>query len=187
MRNLTTYLQIDLQNIFLEALEKGEKIDFEKIWDYFNSREPEFMIGASIYTLRGEDFDTTRFESKLTSIGYTIKAKKNERILIHQNINSKQAHNKPVYKDSNHHVEITIDCLDKINTYDKWILMSGEGVFTDLCKYLRQKNKQVEIWSFRERYNSSLEAYADKIYFIDNQFYYKKPKVKVFGPNWRPI
>ncbi len=221
MKNFTTFLQIDLQNLFYEMKNKEEKIDFEKVWEYFNSRETEFLIGASIYMFRGNDFDSSRFESKLTSIGYTIRAKKQNRTLIGHNrlvqnepvynksmkakkqnvrikrqnrpttgynkpVQNEQTYNIPIYKESYNDVEIVIDCLDKINHYSKWILMSGDGNFTDLCRYLKSKNKQIEIWSFKKCYNSSLESYADKIYFIDENFFYKKPKVKVFGLNWEP-
>lgn len=177
MKNLTTFLQIDLQNLFFEAKTKGEKIDFEKVWEYFNSRETEFLIGGFIYLIRGPDFDSSKFESKLISIGYTIVAKKIVKFM---------RRNRPVYRQSNHDVGITVDSIDKMNNYDKLILMSGDGDFTDLCKYLKSKKKQIEIWSFKECYNSSLEIYADRVYFIDEQFFYKKPKVKVFGFNWGP-
>lgn len=182
MRNLSTFLQINLQHLFFEAKNRGEKIDFEKVWEYFNSRETEFIMGASIYVFRGDEFDSSKFESKLTSIGYNVIAKKNERTLIRRS----KSHYKPIYKDSNFCIEITIDCLEKRNTFDKWILMSGEEDFTALCKHLKQKNRQIEVWSFKECYNSSIESYADKIYFIDEKFFYKKPIVKVFGLNWDP-
>ena len=174
MSNIATFLQVDLQNLFFEAKNKGQKIDFEKIWQYFNSRETEFLTNAVIYLIRGEDFDSSKFEAKLTTVGYNIKAKN---ILKTRDKRSGQ---------TNHDVGITVDCMDKINTFDKWILMSGDSDFVELCKYLKQKNKKVEIWSFKECYNSALEPYADRIYFIDEKFFYKKPKVSVFGFNWGP-
>lgn len=191
MKNLSTFLQINLQHLFFEAKKRGEKIDFEKVWEYFNSRETEFIIGASIYLFKGDEgneFDSSKFESKLATIGYTVVAKRNKRTLIRytKSAHNKHSHNKPAYKDSNYNIEITIDCLEKLKTIDKWILMSGGEDFTALCKHLKQKNKQIEIWSFKECYNSSIESYADKIYFIDKNFFYKRPQVKVFGLNWDP-
>lgn len=177
MNNTATFLQVDLQNLFFEAKNKGQKIDFEKVWEYFNARETEFLTGASVYLIRGDDFDSSKFETKLKTIGYDIRTK---------NIVKFMRDNRPIYRNSNHDVGITVDCIDKIDTFNKWILMSGDGDFLELCKYLKQKNKQVEIWSFKECYNSSLEAYADRVYFIDEKFFYKKPKISVFGFNWGP-
>jgi len=167
-----TYLQIDLQNLFFEARNKGQKIDFEKVWHFFNDRETEILTAASIYMIRAEDFDGRKFEAKLETLGYDIRVK---------NVTKHVKKEKIVYQNSNHDVNITIDCLDRINTFNKWILMSGDGDFADLCKYLKQRKKKVEIWSFQECYNTALEMYADRVHFIDEQFFYKKPKIAVFG------
>jgi len=172
-----TYLQIDLQNLFFEARNQGQKIDFDKVWHFFNDRETEILTAASVYLVRGDDFDGSKFEAKLRTLGYDIKAK---------NVTKHIKKNKTSYRNSNHDVTITIDCMDKIDTFNKWILMSGDGDFADLCKYVKRRGKKVEVWSFKECYNTSLEMYADKVHFIDEKFFYKKPKVTVFGPNWSP-
>lgn len=174
MNSTATFLQIDLQNLFFEARNKGQKIDFEKIWNHFNGRETEFLTDAIVYMIRGEDFDSSKFETKLKTFGYKVKTKKAFKII---------RDNRTLYRQTNHDVEITIDCIDKIDTFNKWILMSGDGDFVEICKYLKQKGKKVEIWSFKECYNSTFELYADKIYFIDKKFFYKKPKITVFGFN----
>jgi len=175
--DISTFLQIDLQNLFFEAKNKGQRIDFEKIWSYFNSRETEFLTEALVYMIRGDDFDSSKFESKLLSIGYKIKIKNALKIF---------KDGKSIYRQTNHDVGITVDCMDKINSFSKWILMSGDGDFVELAKYLRQHGKKVEIWSFKECYNSALESYADRIHFIDEDFFYKKPKVSVFGFTFGP-
>ena len=131
-----TYLQIDLQNLFFEARNKGQKIDFDKVWHFFNDRETETLTVASVYLVRGEDFDSTKFEAKLTTLGYEIKAK---------NVVKFTKGTKIMFQNSNHDVNITIDCLDRIDTFNKWILMSGDGDFADLCKYLKQRKKKIEI------------------------------------------
>lgn len=178
----TTYLQIDLQNLFFEARNKGEKLDFDNIWHFFNGRDTEILTGASVYMVQGDDFDSTKFEKRLKSIGYDTRVKK---VTKFEKWDQALKTTRVTLQNSNHDVPITIDCMDRIDTFNKWILMSGDGDFADLCKYLKQKGKRVEIWSFRESCSSTLEMYADNIHFIDNSFFYKKPKVKVFGINWR--
>ena len=165
----TTFLQIDLQTLFYEAKNKGQKIDFEKIWDHFNSRETEFLTKSIIYTVKSDDFNNSKFEAKLLSLGYELKSKPPLKSI----------------RDTNHSIGITIDCIERINTFDKWILIANNGNFSDLCKYLKEKDKKTEIWSYKDCFDSSLEMYADKAYFIDNSmFYYKKPQIRVFGFNW---
>jgi len=178
---MNTFLQIDLQNLFFEARSRGQKLDFDKVWHFFSDRETEILIGASVYLVRGEDFDSSKFEAKLETLGYDIVAKNVIKITKKDKANKDTVE----FQNSNHDVNITIDCLDKIDKFNKWILMSGDGDFADLCKYLKQRGKRVEIWSFPECYNSVLEMYADKVHFIDDLFFYKKPKVSVFGFNSR--
>jgi len=170
-----TLLQIDLQNLFFEARNRDRKIDLEKVLQHFKAREAEFLTDALIYMIRGENFDSSKFEAKLKDIGYTIRIKNSYKMI---------RDNRVFYRQTNHDVNITIDCLDKLDTYDKWILMSGDGDFIELCKYLRKKGKQVEIWSFKECLNKDIDRYADKINYIDKKFFLKIPKISVFGFNW---
>lgn len=171
-----TFLQIDLQNLFFEARKRDEKIDFERILTNFNSRETEFLTDAVIYLTRSQDFESEKFESKLQAMGYKIQAKNTYKIF---------KDGRPFYKQTNLDVEICVDCMAKIDSFDKWILMSGDGDFAYLCKYVQQLGKKVEVWSFQECYNPILEP--DKINFITEDFFYKKPKVNVFGFKWGPI
>jgi len=174
MTPVSTFLQIDLQNLFYEARNRGQKVDLEKIWNHFNSRENEFLTEAVVYLIRSDDFDNSKFEVKLKSIGYRVCAKNSVKVV---------RDNKSFYKQTNHDVGIVVDCMDKIDSFKKWVLMSGDGDFVDICKYLKRKEKKIEIWSFKESYNSALEQYADKVCFINEDFFYKKPKISVFGFN----
>ena len=44
----STFIQVDLQNLFFAARNHGQKIDFEKIWEHFNSRDNEFLNEALV-------------------------------------------------------------------------------------------------------------------------------------------
>jgi len=170
-----TLLQIDLQNLFFEARNQKKKIDLEKVLIHFKSRETEFLTKALVYMIRGDNFDSTKFEAKLKNIGYSIRVKNSYKMI---------RDNRVFYRQANHDVNITLDCLDKIDTFDKWILMSGDGDFINLCKYLKEKGKQVEIWSFKECLNRDVYKYVDEVNFIDKEFFLKIPKISVFGFNW---
>ena len=174
-KETATLLQIDLQNLFYAARNKGQRIDFEKMWEHFHNRESEFLTDAIVYMIRSQDFDTTKFEAKLKSIGYSLRIKNSIRVMKNK---------RPVYKQSNHDLNIAIECIERIDTFNKLILMSGDGDFSELCAYLKKKNKQIEIWSFKECYNTELERYADRIHMIEDEFSYKRPNINVFGFNW---
>jgi hypothetical protein len=81
-------------------------------------------------------------------------------------------------------VLITMECLLKKDLFDKWILISNNGSYSELCKYLRDIGKQVEIWCFRDSYDPTLEIYADKLHFITEDYCLKKLGISVFGINW---
>jgi uncharacterized LabA/DUF88 family protein len=175
MNDSATFLQIDLQTLFYEARNQGQKLDFEKIWNYFHIRETESLIGSYIYMVRSEDLDSQKFENKLQAIGYKIVAKT---ATLKEGV--------PIYRGVRHDINITMDCMDRLDLFDKWILMSTNEGFADLCKYLRSKGKKVELWNFKNTYSSKLEAHADKLNFIAEDFFYKKPRVTVFGFNCDP-
>jgi uncharacterized LabA/DUF88 family protein len=166
-----TFLQIDLQNLYSSA-SHNQKVDLEKIWDHFNDRETENLIGSVVYTIRSPEFDSTKFETKLKMIGYDIRTKSFMKVKKSKDISI------------NLDVLITMECLIRKDLFDKWILMSNNGAYADLCRYLREMGKKVEIWCFRDSYDPSLELYADKLHFIDDDFCMKKQSISVFGINW---
>lgn len=172
-----TFLQIDFQNLFFEARNKGERIDFEKVLNYFQNRETEFLIDAMVYMIREKDFNNEKFEIKLQKIGFNLKVK---------DVSKVTRGDRTFYRHISHDILLTLDCIEKLDMFEKWIFMSGDGDFVELCKYLRKKGKKVEIWSFENSYSRILEPYADRIYFINEKFFYKKPKIKIFGPSWAP-
>jgi len=222
MKDMATFMQIDLQNLFYAARNVGHKMDFEKIWDYFSQRETEFLTESLMYMIRSPDFDSERFETKLKAVGYSLRVKnalKTSRnndtcVWISPNVDFRKngirsdqvstidplskpnrfvyprdwvrffKNSRPLYTQTNQDVAITVECIDRMNSFDKWILMSGDGDFVDLCKYLKHREKKIEIWSFKECFNPALEPYADKMYFIEDKFFYKKPGINVFGFNW---
>ena len=168
-----TFLQIDLQSLFGPG---RKKIDFDKVWEHFNDRETEFLTGAIIYSIKSSDFDSSRFETKLRSIGYDLKVKSLPRI-------SKRHYDAPTQHVS-HVIPIAIDCVSRLDRFDKWILMSNNGEFIDLCKYLKNVGKKIELWSFMDNYDPILEPYVDRMHFIEDNLCLQKPSISVFGANW---
>jgi uncharacterized LabA/DUF88 family protein len=172
---ISTLMQIDLQYLFHGARNiGGAKIDFDKIMEHIVDRDTENLTKAIVYLIRNEKlFDSRFFENRLKGTGYTIKAK---------NAIKSVRDDKVVYMASQE-VPLTIDCIDLLHTFDKLILMSGNGAFTDLCKYLQKKGKKVELWCFEKDHNRELCRQADKCHFISGKFFLRSPNVQIFGFN----
>lgn len=160
-----------------DASTKNEpkRMDFDKVWTYFNSRETEFLTQAIIYTIKNVDrvdpdyYD--RFETKIKSIGFKLKVKSVPKLSKRYGISQI--------------VPITIDCVSRAELFDKWILMTNNNKeFIDLCKYVKGIGKKIELWSFKENYDPILEPYTDKMHFIEDSFCLKGLDVFVFGISW---
>lgn len=63
--------------------------------------------------------------------------------------------------------------------YDKAILISGDGDFSPVVKYVKQEKKQVEVLSFKEIASFSLTRVADMYRWID-----KRTVNKYFWRGW---
>jgi hypothetical protein len=173
--SLATFLQIDLQSLF-GTYNRKRKLDFEKIMEHFNSRETEFLTGACIYTIKSSDFDASRFETKLKIIGFDVKAKSLK--------TSKNSYAPTI----SHIVPITIDSVFRSYRYDKLILMSNntKGLY-DLCKFLKDLGKKIELWCFNHNYDPVLETLVDR-HFIEDNFCMSTTSnsLSVFGANNGP-
>ena len=210
---MATLLQIDLQYLFNASRNENQRVDFEKVWQHFNDRESEILIDAIVYMIQNPDFDMRKFETKIRQIGYKTKIKTTSKArsfrYVNQDVNISIDCIKPRFdieqferdlRDKgydtrvklsspksfnyiNHDVNIAIDCLSKIQLFDKLILMSGNENFAELAEYVRKMGKTVELWAYKNSYSSKLEPHINRINFLSEDFYYKKPVVEVFGFN----
>lgn len=165
---MRTFIQMDVQNLFFSAKDINKRIDFLKIRDYFKKTGDE-IVGLYAYTVKTPDAKSNKFESFLRSLGYTLKIKK---AIVTQNPEGQR-----FYKGTDQDMAICIDCMNKEDEFDKWVLMSGDGDFIDLCKHLKKKDKSIEIWSVHGvSFNKNFCNYADTIKFLNNNFFYDKDK-----------
>ncbi|MFA4953367.1 MAG: NYN domain-containing protein [Candidatus Pacearchaeota archaeon] len=77
-------------------------------------------------------------------------------------------------------INLALDMLNDAweNKYDKAILISGDGDFAPLLKYVKNKNKKVEVVSFDNLASRNLINEADKFSFITkktaNKFFWRQ-------------
>jgi len=76
-------------------------------------------------------------------------------------------------------IYLALDMLNHAweNKYDKVILFSGDGDFSQLVKYVKNKNKEIDLVSFYEIASKSLINQVDKCIFINkkiaNKFFFR--------------
>ena len=80
-------------------------------------------------------------------------------------------------------IYLALDMLNHAweNQYDKAILVSGDGDFAQLVKYVKEKKKEVEMISFEELASKNLIKEVDRCIFIKrktaNKFFYREKKI----------
>jgi len=161
---MRTLIQIDVQNLFFSAKDINKRIDFMKIKDHFYEKEEDEVIGMYAYTIRTPDADFRPFENLLHSLKYTL--------VIKQAIIGYDHSGNRIFKGTDQDIAICIDCMRMIDRFDKWVLMSGDGDFIDLCKYLKDQDKYVEVWSLPgTSFNKKFCDYADTINFLNENYF----------------
>ena len=170
---MRTYIQIDVQNLFFSARDINRRIDFKKIKDHFVATGHD-LVGLIAYIIRTPDAKSDKFESLLKSLNYDINTK--------QAIVSRGNEGQRVYRGTDQDMAICIDCLTNIDRVDKWVLMSGDGDFIDLCKHLKKLDKFIEVWSLPGvSFNKSFCDYADQIVFMNEKFFFDKDDLRQDG------
>jgi len=163
---MKTFIQLDVQNLFFSAKDINKRIDFLRIRDFLKENEAD-ILNMVAYIIRSPDANSDRFEALLTSLGYELNIKQ-ARI-------GTDSEGKRIYKGTDQDIAICIDCMRNIDKFDKWVLMSGDGDFIDLCKYLKEKGKYVEVWSLPGlSFNKKFCDYVDLIRFLDDKFFFVK-------------
>ena len=142
------FLFVDEANLYLAANNEGWEIDWGRFLQHLSSTfsveraflyegmptERSILVGAPHAT--GDDIarikheKTARFR-ELRAYGYTVR---------HKPVATIHGSNK-----CNFDVELTIDAIDQVASYDAFILASGDGGFIRLVKYVRGCGKEVHV------------------------------------------
>ena len=126
-------------------------MDFEKFYffmkDKYKVEKAYLFIG---YVKENESLYTA-----LKNIGYTM---------VH-----KPALNRSGAVKGNCDAELVLYCMIDFNTYDKAIIVSGDGDFHCLIEYLKKQNKLYKIGiPNSKQYSSLLRKFSDYFFFISD-------------------
>jgi len=177
MEKLTAYIFIDAANSHYYLKMAGWQIDWLKFKAYCERiyQSPFFFYYEGVPS-KGQYFDIYPNHG-ITEFSVTKKKKINYFKFL-KGISFK-VRQKPVGRiyDStagqfkhkcNFDVELTIDALDNISNYDCFVLVSGDGDFVKLVKYLKGRKKKTVIIAPSERLSWNLEKAANQVIYLDD-------------------
>lgn len=118
------YAFIDAQNLYLAIKELGWKVDYKRFRVYLKEK---YKVEKA-YMFMGFLPDNQRLYSFLQSVGYILVFKP---IVLYED----------GYVKGNCDAELVLQAMADIDQYDKAIIVSGDGDFYCLAKYLDNKNK----------------------------------------------
>lgn len=130
-----TAVFIDASNIYFSQKTLGWQIDFKKLLNYFKTNSN--LVRIAFYSaINPENARERKFHDFLDIIGYVVRHKEIKFIKDDAD-GEKGGHHK-----GNIDVDLTIDAVDLRDLYDSFILLSGDGDFESLLKYLKAHKKR---------------------------------------------
>jgi len=154
---------VDIQNVYYGAKDNfNGKIDYKVLLD--NTLKGRKLITANAYVINNMAIDNKGFVSLLQKLGYTIRDKD---LKVRNDGSSK----------GNADIEMTIDIINEKDRLDTVVLISGDGDFVPLVEFLKERNIDVEVYSFSINKNSTaydLKESATKFFEIDESYLFKE-------------
>lgn len=146
---------IDAANLELSAKDKGWKVDYKKLHNWLSKLGTITYLG--FFTVRFENPKHDAFLTVLKKTGYALVTKPLKLI--------KDKGNKEHLRKANFDVEITVEVMKRINTFDTLILLSGDSDFNYLLKECKRRGKKIVVVSMKYHVAKELIERAD--FYID--------------------
>lgn len=144
-KGVKTYAFVDASNIIYGAKAEGWLIDQKKLLNYLKNKfgvsKAFFYYGKDSKSVKKE-----KFLQKLKEFGYTLRVKEIKK------------YGKKV--KANCDVDLTMDVLLYLNDYQGAIVLSGDGDFLPLIRYITTKKKKVVIIASPSRTAREIRKFA---------------------------
>lgn len=151
-----TIVFIDAANVIYSLRDLGWKIDYKKLQHYFLKQTK--LVDIYFYIAYfDEDSGKKNLLEMLSRKGFKIRSKAVKEIKTTDGI---------IHK-GNCDVELTMDAMTLINSFDTAVLMSGDSDFAPLVKFLQSHSKKVIIISTRGHVSKELIEVADLYLYFD--------------------
>jgi uncharacterized LabA/DUF88 family protein len=154
---------IDASNLWEAQKVKGRLFDLDKLKQYitstYNSKEAQFFYytaypanGTRDYSLDGKH---KFFTYLVKGLGFIVQKKELKQIHIQTDAGIR------IEEKGNMDVEMVIDAIHYVDTYDAAVLFTGDSDFLALVTYLRNKGKKVYVYSSKNNISNELRTGAD--------------------------
>jgi len=134
------YAGVELNNFPHDPL-SPRPIDLNKVLQFHRKKLKGEKLSESEVVLLGRHIQRIKFYRKLKKFGYTLKLKPTK---IYKEGDR-------TIKKANCDVDLTFDLMRYMSQYQELVILSGDGDFAVVLKYLRNKRKKVHILSRGER------------------------------------
>jgi uncharacterized LabA/DUF88 family protein len=154
IKNKRVLTLIDGGNIYFSTHIKKLEIDYGLMHNQIRDNCKELIEMVFYTAFRPNEKKQNQFFEYLESVGITIFKKPIK-----------------VFKNDvkgNLDVELTVDAMQKIKSYDVLVLLSGDGDFTYLVKTLEATKKTVLVFSFKGFTAHELMAEANNNYYLED-------------------
>jgi len=158
---------VDTQNLWFschEELGENTKIDYRKLLKVAENKRDFAKVEAKAYIPIMEIEKSQTFISTLEYLGYKVKISQ---------ITGKEG----MLVGTNMDVELAIDVVRKMDTFDTFVLVSGDSDFAPLLEFLNEKGKTVEVVSFRSGFSEKLRPHCMAVRFLDMESIYNKEEI----------
>jgi uncharacterized LabA/DUF88 family protein len=163
---------VDIQNVYY-----GSKTAFNRRVDYKilldNIIKNRRLIKATAYVIKSQFSDSTGFVNALEKMGYTIRSKD---LRVRGDGSQK----------GNVDIEMAIDIINEKDKLDSVALVSGDGDFVQLVEFLKERNLDVEVYSFKNNSAYDLRQSATRFFEIDETYLLTEEKTMAFQKTGAP-
>jgi uncharacterized LabA/DUF88 family protein len=148
---------IDVANVIYCLKDLGWRIDYKKLQLYFKKNSK--LVDIYFYY-------STDKENKGQANLLEMLARKGFKMIVKEVKVIRQKDGSSLYK-GNCDVELTIDMIDNLATYDTAVLLSGDSDFTALIKYLQKHGKKVVAISTRNHIAREIIEASDQFMWFN--------------------
>ena len=165
------HVAIDIQNLWYScryAHGPSYRVDYRALLDFVDEiiNDDDANLNVFAYLIASPNHDQSSFINTLKMLEMVVK-KRN----LHYDAERKHAQN------TNWDVGITADAFFYSDSYDCFILISGDGDFRYLTNPLMESGKEVIVCSFEEALSKNLAGSSDRVYYLESDLVYD-PKAR---------
>ena len=158
---------VDTQNLWFschEELGENKKIDYRKLLKIAENGRDFAKVEAKAYMPVMEMEKSQTFISTLEYLGYQVEISQ---------ITGKEG----MLVGTDMDVVLVVDAIRKIDTFDIFVLVSGDSDFAPLLEFLNEKGKTVEVISFKSGFSEKLRSFCMSVKFLDIESVYIKEEI----------